>query len=120
MSDKEAVRLVHEALDQGCNFFDTAPTYGGGKSETILGQALSGRRDEVVISSKCGHQADKVTNFEPGDLIKLVEDTLKRLNTEYLDSLLLHNPPFDHLNGSSPQFDVLKQLKKEGKIRAYG
>lgn len=120
MSDREAVRLVHEALDQGCNFFDTAPTYGGGKSESILGQALSGKRDEVVISSKCGHQADKVTSFEPGDLIRSVEDTLKRLNTDYLDSLLLHNPPFDHLNGSSAQFDVLKQLKKEGKIRAYG
>ena len=61
-----------------------------------------------------------MTSFEPGDLIKSIEDTLKRLNTDYLDSLLLHNPPFDHLNGSSPQFDVLKQLKKEGEIRAYG
>ncbi|MGG3913831.1 aldo/keto reductase [Rossellomorea vietnamensis] len=49
-----------------------------------------------------------------------MQESLRRLNTEYLDSLLLHNPPFSSLNGDSPQFEVLKKLKKQGKIRAYG
>ena len=59
-------------------------------------------------------------NFEPEKLMSSVEDSLRRLHTDYLDSLLLHNPPFSTLNGNSPQFEVLEKLKKQGKIRAYG
>lgn len=120
MTDKDAVKLVHEAMDSGCNFFDTAPNYGLGKSEELLGEAFQGKRDQVIINSKCGHQADDQQSFEPSNLIQSVEGSLKRLRTDYLDSLLLHNPPFEALSDDSPQFDVLKQLKKEGKIRAYG
>lgn len=50
MTDKEAVKLVHETIELGCNFFDTAPNYGLGKSESILGEAFKGRRDEVIIN----------------------------------------------------------------------
>lgn len=120
MSDKEAVDLVNEAMDKGCNLFDTAPNYGLGKSETLLGRALKGKRDQVVISSKCGHSADDDQSFEPEKLIKSVEGSLKRLNTDYLDSLILHNPPFDCLNDQSPQLEMLRKLKQQGKIRAYG
>lgn len=120
MTDSDAVRLVHEAVDSGCNFFDTAPNYGLGKSEELLGEALKGKRDQVIINSKCGHQADDQQSFEPEDLVQSVEGSLKRLQTDYLDSLILHNPPFEVLQDGSPQFDVLKRLKKEGKIRAYG
>ena len=120
MADEEAIALVHEALDAGCNFFDTAPNYGLGKSEELLGKALKGKRDQVVISSKCGHHTDDVQSFEPERLLESVEGSLKRLNTDYLDSLLLHNPPLSALDQNSPQFKVLEKLKKEGKIRAYG
>ena len=120
MSDEEAIRLGHEAMDSGCTFFDTAPNYGLGKSEELLGKALKGRRDQVVISTKCGHQADDNQSFESDDIIASVEDSLKRLNTDYVDSLLLHNPPFEVLDQSSPQFDVLEKLKRQGKVRAYG
>ncbi|MCC5894188.1 MAG: aldo/keto reductase [Alkalibacterium sp.] len=120
MEDKAAIELVNEAIDKGCNLFDTAPNYGLGSSEDLLGRALKGKRDQVVINSKCGHQSNDVQSFDPEDLIKSVEGSLKRLNTDYLDSLLLHNPPFESLDNQSPQFEALKQLKQQGKIRAYG
>ncbi|EXJ23041.1 Aldo/keto reductase [Alkalibacterium sp. AK22] len=116
----EAIALVHAAVEQGVTFFDTAPNYGSGNSERLLGEALQGKRDQVVISSKCGHQVDGVQSFEPEQLVHSVEGSLRRLKTDHLDSLLLHNPPFDSLNGYSPQFEVLKDLKKQGKIKAYG
>lgn len=120
MSDKQAVSLVHEALDQGCNFFDTAPNYGGGMSESILGDALEGRRADVVINTKFGHQPDHTVNFDTENIRSSVEGSLRRLKTDYLDSLLLHNPPFECLTGNTDHFMVLEDLKKEGKIRAFG
>jgi len=120
MTEDEAIHLVRNAMDSGCTFFDTAPNYGAGKSEELLGKAFKGKRDQVVISSKCGHHSNGEQNFEPEKLMRSVEDSLRRLHTDYLDSLLLHNPPFTTLNGNSPQFEVLEKLKKQGKIRAYG
>lgn len=120
MNDKQAVRLVHEALDRGCNFFDTAPNYGGGNSETLLGEALVGRRSDAVINSKFGHHPDNSLNFDARAIRSSVEQSLKRLQTDYLDSILLHNPPFEILTGTTDHFEVLETLKQEGKIRSYG
>ncbi|MEH7444106.1 aldo/keto reductase [Bacillus sp. JJ1122] len=120
MSDKQAVKLVHEALDQGCNFFDTAPNYGGGMSESILGEALHGKRTDVVINTKFGHQPDHTVNFDPKKIRSSVEGSLRRLKTDYLDSILLHNPPFECLTGNTEHFMELEALKGEGKIRAFG
>jgi aryl-alcohol dehydrogenase-like predicted oxidoreductase len=120
MEDNRAIKLVHEALDQGCNFFDTAPNYGGGNSESLLGEALSGRRRDVVINSKFGHHPDNTLDFDPKKIRGSVEDSLRRLKTDYLDSILLHNPPFEILTGVTDHFDVLETMKQEGKIRAYG
>lgn len=120
MEDNQAIRLVHEALDLGCNFFDTAPNYGGGSSESLLGEALSGRRSGAVINSKFGHHPDNTLNFESQKIRSSVEESLRRLKTDYLDSILLHNPPFEILTGSTDHFEVLESLKQEGKIRAYG
>ncbi|MGG3562770.1 aldo/keto reductase [Neobacillus rhizosphaerae] len=120
MGDNQAVRLVHEALDSGCNFFDTAPNYGRGNSEKLLGKALSGRRNQAVINTKFGHHSDGSLNFDPKFIRSTLEASLKRLNTEYVDSLLLHNPDFECLKGNTGHFDELEKLKQEGKIRAYG
>jgi aryl-alcohol dehydrogenase-like predicted oxidoreductase len=79
MTDKEAVKLVHEAIELGCNFFDTAPNYGLGKSESILGEAFKGRRDEVIINSKCGHHTDDVQSFDPKRLIESVVQAVSQL-----------------------------------------
>jgi aryl-alcohol dehydrogenase-like predicted oxidoreductase len=120
MSDNEAIALVHQAIDMGCNFFDTAPNYGMGSSETILGKALKGRRQNVVISTKFGHFADDSTDFDFKKLRPSVENSLKLLHTDYVDSVLLHNPPFELFHGKNPHYQEMEQLKKEGKIRAYG
>lgn len=120
VAEKQAVRLVHEAIDQGCNFFDTAPNYGEGNSELLLGEALAGKRADVVINSKFGHHPDGTVNFDSKQIRRSVEGSLRRLKTDYLDSILLHNPPFEILTGSTDHFEVLELLKQEGKIRAYG
>lgn len=120
MSDAEAIALVHEAIDKGMNFFDTAPYYGLGASEVLLGQALRGKRNEVVINTKFGHGANGVTDFSASGIRQSVEQSLKRLQTDYLDSILIHNPPFDHLDGKYGHYEVFEELKKEGKLLAYG
>ncbi|WP_236636583.1 aldo/keto reductase [Exiguobacterium sp. SH0S2] len=120
MTDEEAIHLVEQAMDEDCTFFDTAPNYGAGKSEELIGKAVRGKRDQVVISSKGGHHSNGELNFEPEQLRLSVESSLRRLQTDYLDCLLLHNPPFSTLTSESPQFELLEQLKAEGKIKSYG
>ncbi|MEI5907344.1 aldo/keto reductase [Bacillus spongiae] len=120
MEDGQAIQLVHEAISQGCNFFDTAPNYGAGIGEELLGKALLGKRDQVVINTKFGHHPNNVQNFDVKQLRQSLESSLKRLQTDYVDSILLHNPPFEYLNGNSPHYEELEKLKAEGKIRAYG
>ncbi len=120
MADADAVRLVEQAIDEECTFFDTAPNYGAGKSEELIGKAVKGKRNQVVISSKCGHHSNGEQNFEPKQLLLSVENSLRRLQTDYLDCLLLHNPSFSTLTSESPQFELLERLKTEGKIRAFG
>ena len=117
---QKAVELVHKAIDLGCNFFDTAPNYALGKSEEILGKALKNKREDVVINSKFGHSPEDKIDFNPDLIRDSVAGSLKRLQTDYLDSLLLHNPPFEALEGKTEHFDILVELKSEGKIKAYG
>ncbi|EFM10620.1 aldo/keto reductase [Paenibacillus curdlanolyticus YK9] len=120
MGDEDAIKLVHAALERGVNFFDTAPNYGLGRSETLLGIALANRRSRAVINTKFGHAADGTTNYDPSSIRTSVEQSLRRLRTDYVDSVLIHNPPFDHLDGKLGNFDIFSQLKQEGKLLAYG
>lgn len=117
--DQDPVRLVHAAIDSGINFFDTAPNYGKGASTDVLGTALQGRRHEVIINSKFGHSPSG-TSFAPADLRPSVEDSLRRLKTDYIDSLLLHNPDYALCDGSHPIHEELEKIKQEGKILSYG
>jgi aryl-alcohol dehydrogenase-like predicted oxidoreductase len=112
--------LVLQALDAGCNFFDTAPNYGGGESEAALGRALRGRRHEAVIATKFGHHADGTTDFSLARMRASLEHSLRKLGTDHLDVVLLHNPPGDILANQSGHFDELEKLKAAGMIRAYG
>ncbi|MFO7611032.1 MAG: aldo/keto reductase [Clostridia bacterium] len=122
MSDREAVNLVHKALDEGVNFFDTAPNYANGNSERLLGEALSHTdRGKVVISTKFGHWADGHTDFSAKAIRESVNQSLKRLKTDYVDSVLLHNPGTDMLDRNKCEhYEILEGLKDEGKILAYG
>jgi aryl-alcohol dehydrogenase-like predicted oxidoreductase len=120
MNDDEAIRLVKEAMDRGVNFFDTAPGYGFGKSEELLGKALKGKRNEVIINTKFGHDSMGREDFSSGRIRQAVEDSLKRLQTDYVDSILLHSPSFELLNGKQSHYDIFEKLKTEGKILSYG
>lgn len=117
-----AHRIIHASLDAGCNFFDTAPGYGHGRSEELLGQALKSVRQDVIICTKFSHySASGERDFDVAHICPVLEGSLRRLQTDYIDVLLLHNPPRDLMDGRiAPQYAELEKLKAEGKIRAYG
>ncbi|MEP7188568.1 MAG: aldo/keto reductase [Roseiflexaceae bacterium] len=122
MDDKgEALRIVQQSLAAGCNFFDTAPGYGNGVSEELLGQGLASARKDVIICTKFGYSPEGVQNFSTENIRPILEGSLRRLRTDYVDILLLHNPARELMDGrTATQYAELEQLKKEGKIREYG
>lgn len=118
---QDAVQIVQTALDQGCTFFDTAPGYGAGNSESLLGQALKGLRSQVVLCSKFGHPAHGPADFSVSALRPSIEASLRRLQTDYLDVLLVHNPPPEWLDGRrSGLYEALSDLQQAGVLRSYG
>ena len=125
IDDQESIRAIHCALDLGINFFDTAANYGAGHSERILGQAVAGRRDKVVIATKFGYLVDEerrlVTDDDvvAGHVRRDCDASLRRLNTDYIDVYQLHVGPYDPVKVVAVR-DVLEALADEGKIRWYG
>lgn len=122
ISEKEALAMICTAMELGVNFFDTAPNYGLGTSELRLGKALKDfDRDKVVINTKFGHSATGEINFNAKEIRKSLEGSLKRLKVDYIDSLILHTPPIEYLDGNNnPHYDILERLMEEGKIKAFG
>jgi len=122
LSEKEAIDLVKKSIDLGVNFFDTAPNYGLGTSEIRLGKALKGTdRDSFVINTKFGHNASGELDYSSEAIRTSLEGSLRRLQVDYIDSFIIHSPPFDLLDGNkNDHYDILETLKDEGKIRAYG
>jgi aryl-alcohol dehydrogenase-like predicted oxidoreductase len=120
MDDQTALRLIDEAMDGGINLFDTAPNYAATKSERILGKALKSRRDEVVLVSKFGHTPEGPKEFSVDWFWKSLDASLGRLETDYLDVFLLHNPPGDIYAGTDPLWAALEEAREQGKIRHYG
>ncbi len=120
LSSEECLQMLSFALDHGCSFFDTAPGYAGGHSEEVLGKAFAKKRDQVVLCTKFGHTPDGRSDFGVEQIRQAIEGSLQRLQTDYLDVLLLHNPPSELLEADAPHYSELEALKQEGKIRAYG
>lgn len=128
-SDDEAVALLRAAYERGVTLFDTAPTYGDGRGETILAKALGDVRDKVVYSTKVGYDTElewkpeghqeRPHRLDPAFTRRAVEASLRRLETEVIDVLQLHNPRMEHLQRDD-LWDLLADLKAEGKVRAYG
>lgn len=118
----DAARIIHRALDAGINFIDTADVYSGGVSEEIVGQALAGRRDDVFLATKFFMPMNENDPNQRGGsrrwIMRAVEDSLRRLNTDYLDLYQVHRP--------SPDTDVeetlgaLTDLVRQGKVRYIG
>ncbi|MDT8336977.1 MAG: aldo/keto reductase [Candidatus Izemoplasmatales bacterium] len=120
MSFEDGVKLVREAFKSGVNLFDTAPGYASGMSEKIIGEALHDVRDKVIINTKLGHKADGTSDFSVDSLESQIKESLSRLQTDYLDSVILHNPDYDILSGKTEHFNELKRLKEKGLINSYG
>jgi aryl-alcohol dehydrogenase-like predicted oxidoreductase len=131
VDDAESLRALRRALDLGLTFFDTAANYGAGHSERLLGQALKGRRDRVVVSTKFGYQVDEeaksAVHFDEseedsdvaGRLRESLEASLRRLDTDYVDVYLIHVWGLQ-LERAFAARDILEDLVREGKIRTYG
>lgn len=124
--DEESIRGLHAALDLGVNFFDTAANYGAGHSEILLGRAFKGRRDQVVIATKFGHMVNEETKTvysAPDQIIANVrtdvENSLRRLQTDFIDIYQLHEGGYDPNLALELQV-VLEELVSAGKIRWYG
>lgn len=119
--DEQSIAALRAAYDRGVNFFDTADFYGFGHSEKVLGDALHGVRDKVVIATKGGLlDATGAQDFSPAHLRRALEASLKRLGTDYVDLLQLHSPPIDLLVKQPETIECLEALRREGKVRAFG
>ena len=120
---KEALRIIQKSLEAGCNFFDTAPGYGDGRSEELLGEGLKSVRKDVIICTKFSHyDEDGTRDFDAQNVRPVLEGSFRALQTDYVDILLLHNPPRELMDGKvAPDlYEELEKLKTEGKIREYG
>ena len=122
VSDAEADRMIRTALDHGINFFDTAPNYGMGTSEARLGKVFKTLdRSKVVINSKFGRLDNGEVDFSAKHIRGSVERSLMRLNVDFLDSVIIHSPPTEFLDGNkNDHYAILERLEEEGKIMAYG
>lgn len=125
VDDKESIRAINRAIELGVNFLDTADAYGVGHSERIIGKAISGEREKVVISTKFGNFGNESTrtlhgiNINPDYIERACDASLQRLATDYIDLYLLHVWEI----GISEIYTVceaLDRLVEKGKIRTYG
>jgi aryl-alcohol dehydrogenase-like predicted oxidoreductase len=125
VDDAESVRAIHRALDLGVTFFDTADAYGTGHSERVLGQALTGRREQAVIATKFGFTYDESTraltgtNTSPEYVRRACDASLLRLDTDYIDLYQLHCGTESEAEALAIRA-VLEELVEAGKIRTYG
>jgi aryl-alcohol dehydrogenase-like predicted oxidoreductase len=126
--DAVGIDLLRRAHDLGVTFFDTADTYGDGKGETLLAEALGDRRDSTIIATKFGYdwynhperrgQQERPHDFSPRFVRFACEQSLKRLATDHIDIYQIHNPRMDAVQNDE-LFATLEDLKSEGKIRHY-
>ncbi|RVX44953.1 aryl-alcohol dehydrogenase-like predicted oxidoreductase [Nonomuraea polychroma] len=117
----DSIRIIHTALDHGINFVDTADMYSAGESEEIVGKALQGRRDEVVLATKVHFQMGEGPNRSGNSrrwIMREVEASLKRLRTDWIDLYQIHRP--DHRTDIEETLSALTDLVRQGKIRAFG
>jgi methylglyoxal reductase len=130
--EAESIAAIHASLDAGVTLIDTAPAYGLGRAEEIVGKALEGRREQAIVATKCGlvWHTDKGRHFFDQDgkpvhrylgrdaILHEIDESLKRLRTDYIDLYITHWQ--DPTTPVDETMDALKDLKKAGKIRAIG
>ncbi len=122
--DQESIKTIHKALDLGINWIDTAASYGLGHSEEVIGKALKGKRQNVYIATKCGLVWDESkegkvkNNGQPDSILKEAENSLKRLQTDYIDLYQIHWP--DPRTAVEDSWRAMIKLKESGKVRFIG
>jgi aryl-alcohol dehydrogenase-like predicted oxidoreductase len=123
MKDEESLSAIDTALELGVNFIDTSDAYGAGYAETLLGNALKGRRNKVIIATKGGNVMTGPNRgkriFTPDYIDGVLHESLKRLQTDYIDLYQLHNPNVEVIERGEV-WEVLERAKQAGKIRHYG
>src|SRR5262245_920105 len=118
--DRTSRAALMRAYDSGITFFDTSAAYGNGHSETLIGEALGAVRDKVVLATKAGYEAwDRPPDFSAAAIVASTERSLRRLGTDHVDVLMLHNAPIEVLSAEDVR-DALARLVKAGKARAWG
>src|SRR3984893_3263469 len=130
-TEGEAVALIHKAFDLGVTLFDAADTYGNGLSEELIAKAFPNNRDEIVIATKVGYdfvqhgeargrgQREIPQDFSPDAIVRATDAALKRLKTDHVDLLQLHNIRMEQVYDDA-LWTTLEKLKAAGKIRYYG
>ncbi|MCF6156845.1 MAG: aldo/keto reductase [Candidatus Brocadia sp.] len=121
--EQASIRTIHTAIEQGINLIDTAPVYGQGRSEEIVGKAIElyGKRKDVIIATKVGlewRDTKVFRNSKKDRILKEIEDSLQRLRTEVIDIYQVHWP--DPLVPIEETAEAMQQLYRQGKIRAIG
>lgn len=125
IDDTESIKAINRAFELGINFLDTADCYGVGHSEEVIGKAIAGKRNSIVVATKFGHFGNEATktlygtNLSPDYIERACDASLKRLNTDYIDIYQLHewNIPISCVE---PICSTLDKLVEKGKIRTYG
>ncbi|WP_210464838.1 aldo/keto reductase [Rufibacter roseolus] len=122
-SEDENIRLLHLARENGINFFDTADLYEKGRNEETVGRAFKGQRDQVIIATKVGNQwrpdgSGWDWNPTKAYILEAVEQSLRRLQTDYIDLYQLHGGTIE--DPIDETIEAFEQLKQQGKIRHYG
>ena len=120
--DTVSVNIVHASIDHGINLFDVAPVYGWTHSEIVLGKALKGKRDKVLIASKCGltwnEKHETRNDLSKKNILREIDESLTRLQTDYIDIYQLHWP--DHDTPIEETVEALRIIKEAGKIKYIG
>ncbi len=133
--DQQSIRAIHAALDSGVNLIDTAPVYGWGRSETVVGRAIRDRRDDVILATKCGlwwedrrgsywgpFDGKRLFRCLRPDTIQIeIENSLRRLGVEHIDLYQVHWPATEPRKTAIDEtMGCLMELRKQGKVRAIG
>jgi aryl-alcohol dehydrogenase-like predicted oxidoreductase len=121
VNDEESIRAIQAALDGGINLIDTAPAYGAGHSEEVVGKAIKGRRETAIVATKCGiirTKDDFVRNLKPESLYKEIDDSLRRLGVDVIDLWQIHWP--DPNTPLERSLEAIHRIKEQGKFRFLG
>ena len=121
VDDDESVRALQAAIDAGVNLIDTAPAYGAGHAEEVVGRAIRGRREKVIIATKCGvvRTSDEfLRDLKPESLFKEIDDSLRRLGVEVIDLWQIHWP--DPNTPLEESLEAISRIKEQGKFRYLG